>query len=113
MNNAIERLRASKEMHIENLEADGIMSGKEWAAEVAEYRQLIAISEIDACVYPDSVAGDMLAKEIAIALDPEDEIGSRGIAEELFGKKRWPEAEWLFGWVRGAQAFFKEVKDEI
>lgn len=117
MQTAVERLRASKVKHEAQQEEEGLESGRDWAANYAEFDVLKRLSRVDTNLYrhePDSIW-----QAIKAAADPQNAQEDRDLAEELFGAEELlgdaplPDGEWLIAWVEGAQQLFSEVEAKL
>ena len=110
MQTTIERLRASKAEATEHDVESGKKDGREWARDVASYKDLKAMSRISTEAlenYPEQAVG--ICKKM---LDPSDEMDRREFAVVWFSDSD-PSAEYLLGFVSGAQEVYEEVADKI
>ena len=105
MNTAIERLRASKqEAELED-KAEGKQAGREWAEEKAEHAEQRRVSEI-----PD---GGFYFANLRAAIDLEHNLTNEDIVKYMFGNDAEPTDEYIGGFIKGAQEFFAEVRNQL
>lgn len=111
MSTTIERLRASKEMHINSAFTEGETDGHEWARDYAEYPHLVAIDKLDVSMGDDD---DTVCGELFEAIKSVDgELDTRDILDQLVGDDHEKPMGYWAGFVKGAQKLFSEVKDQI
>ena len=107
MNEAIERLRASKEKHEEEAVINGKRAGRYWAEKEAEFYELARVSRISE---DDENVGDSLRK----AIDPGNDLDDSELWNRLFGQDEYPDDEaFVLAFIKGARKFFESVKDKI
>lgn len=93
----------------------GLDDGKAWASTRASYDQLRRLSQlydewpIDAFESEDD---DYLWSGFKSAIDPDDCVYNRELAEALFGS--WQvDVAYLYGFVQGAAELFNQIEDEL
>lgn len=110
MSTAIERLKASKERHVNQMSESGREHGTAWARDKAEYDQLARICDISVNDtdewYPTTA--------LKMAIDPVNDLNMNELAELLLGDSRATiSPEFAEGFIEGAQAFYEEVEDDL
>ena len=107
MQNAIERLRASKEAVAKRDDLEGKAHGREWAEQSAEYDDLKRVSaiEVSFSTFP--------LEELQHAIDPSDDLSLTEFCEQIFGDGDAPSEEYAAAFIRGAQEFFAEASKKI
>jgi len=109
MQNAIERLRASKEETIKQDELQGKRDGRYWAENSASYEQLRRVAKIDIGL----LAGDAL-DVFRGAVDPHHQLQDDEF-KNIFGDPAHIEMsdEYVEAFIEGAQEFWEEVEHEL
>jgi beta-glucosidase-like glycosyl hydrolase len=103
MNTAIERLRAKQEAEPQD-KTEGKQAGRKWAEEKAEHAELRRVSEIpDGGVYTN----------LRAAIDLEHNLTNEEIVKYMFGNDAEPTDEYIEGFIKGAQEFFAEVRNQL
>lgn len=96
------RLRVSKQSNAERENAEGVLLGRKWAFESANYGELERVAKID---ISDEVREKDLAKAI---LGNSDAYGEPGILVSIFDTKE-PSLDMVAGFIDGAVEVFNEV----
>lgn len=109
METVIERLRASKAASAANARQMGEKAGRQWASSRAEFGQLKALSTIE---NPEDLDEDDAFIVLHGTLNPNEEMTDDEFLEDVFGE-RMPPADFIVGFIIGAQKLFEEVEDRI
>jgi hypothetical protein len=109
MENAIERLRASKEETIKQDELQGKRDGRHWAENSASYEELRRVAKIDL----DDISDDMV-HVLRNAVDPRHEMMDDEF-RNIFGDPAHIEMsdEYVEAFIEGAQEFWDEVEHKL
>ena len=106
MEQTIKRLQASKAQFIEQQRAEGIEFGKEWATEVAEYAELVAVVAVNYEAFSDG--DDDLIQHLLV-----DVLEYNVESEVLFGDQANVSNAVVMGFIDGARAVWEEVSQSI
>ena len=107
MNEAIERLRASKQKYDAEAVTDGNRAGRYWAEKEAEFYELARVSRI-------SEDDEDVCNSLRKAIDPDNSLDDSELWNRLFGRDEYPDDEtFVLAFIKGAQKFFERVKDKI
>lgn len=109
MATVVERLRASRIKHDQEMETLGTEAGRTWASDTAEFAELQRVSKIE-----PGAEDEWAAVALSRALDPNGEISSLGELSEALGLLESDMTnEFLAGFIEGATDVFNDVKDEL
>ena len=107
MNEAIERLRASKQKYDGEAVANGNRAGRYWAEKEAEFYELARVSRI-------SEDDEDVCNSLRKAIDPGNDLDDSELWNRLFGGDEYPDEEaFVLAFIKGARKFFESVKDKI
>jgi hypothetical protein len=115
MNEAIERLRASKKRVEDQEYADGKTAGRRWAMNKAEYDVLERVAGLEASTVPINPT-DPLITSLEWLIDPDKEKDDqqwRYFWEEVSGTIKRLGDCWAAGFADGAAEVFNEVKGKL
>jgi hypothetical protein len=105
MNTPIERLRASKQEAELQDKTEGKQAGREWADEKAGHAELRRVSEI-----PD---GGFYFANLRAAIDLEHNLTNEELVKYMFDNDAEPTDQYIEGFIKGAQEFFAELRNQL
>jgi hypothetical protein len=104
VNTAIERLRVSKqEAELED-KTEGKQAGREWAEEKAEHAEQRRVQK--------SLTVDSTAN-LRAAIDLEHNLTNEELVKHVFDNDAEPTDQYIEGFIKGAQEFFAEVRNQL
>ena len=116
---AVERLRICKREYEERVSKGGEADGRIWAAETATYAELRDLSLIDLTPFQEATSG--LARFLFVTEKQDDHLKYNADDFDNSGEfLEWMEfrfgsmpicADWVYHHTKGAQAFYREIKD--
>lgn len=108
MTTVIERLRASKEKHLQETSKWGLEAGRAWATNKAEYADLVGVSQI-----VKYSRNDWASASLRSAVDPEYSMRDQELFEYFNLEPKDVSEALLEAFIKGAQEAYEEVKDKL
>jgi hypothetical protein len=105
---AIARLKESKAIYDLNVDGDAYRRGRQWAAQSADYAELLRIREIDVDVETNDHRANLIK-----ATTPEKYEDEEWWRRILFGSTEKPTDRYLVSWTKGVQTFVDEVWEQV
>jgi hypothetical protein len=107
MTTAIERLRASKEKHLDEMTEFGRERGQRWARDHAEWAELKRVADLRTD-HPD------LISDLRNAIDPGEDLDESDFLKAIdSSEEEANEDAFVEGFIDGAKDFFDAIKPEL
>jgi hypothetical protein len=104
VNTPIERLSASKQEAELQDKTEGKQAGREWAEEKAEHAEQRRVQK--------SLTVDSTAN-LRAAIDLEHNLTNEELVKHVFDNDAEPTDQYIEGFIKGAQVFFAEVRNQL
>jgi hypothetical protein len=107
MTTAIERLRASKEKYLDEMEEFGRERGLQWARDNAQWAELKRVAELRTD-HPD------LVSNLRSAIDPEENLDTSDFLSAILSSDdEANEDRFVEGFIDAARDFFEAIEPEV